>query len=45
MTGYTLLLCHLLGDYVLQSHIMATRKTSSWLWALVHAAFALLVVP
>ncbi len=39
MTGYLLLLCHLIGDYVLQSHVMATRKTSSWLWALVHAAF------
>lgn len=29
----TLLLCHLVGDYVLQSHVMATRKTSSWAWA------------
>lgn len=34
----TLLLCHLFGDYVLQSHVMATRKTSSWRWAVVHAA-------
>lgn len=34
-----LLLCHLIGDYVLQSHVMATRKTSSWWWALIHAAF------
>lgn len=33
------LLAHLIGDYVLQSHVMATRKTSSWLWALIHAAF------
>ncbi len=33
------LLAHLVGDYVLQSHIMATRKTSSWAWAFVHAAF------
>ena len=35
----TQLLAHLVGDYVLQSHVMATRKTSSWAWALVHAAF------
>ena len=33
------LLAHLVGDYVLQSHVMATRKTSSWLWAFIHAAF------
>ena len=34
-----LLLCHLIGDYVLQSHVMATRKTSSWAWAFIHATF------
>ena len=33
------LLAHLVGDYVLQSHVMATRKTSSWLWAAIHALF------
>lgn len=33
------LLAHLVGDYVLQSHVMATRKTSSWLWASIHAMF------
>lgn len=33
------LLCHLVGDYVLQNHWMANRKTSSWLAALVHASF------
>ena len=33
------LLAHLVGDYVLQNHAMATRKTSSWPWALLHAAF------
>lgn len=33
------LLAHLIGDYVLQSHVMATRKTSSWPWALTHALF------
>lgn len=31
------LIAHLMGDYVLQSHVMATRKTSSWAWALIHA--------
>lgn len=35
----TLLLCHLLGDYVLQSQPMADRKTSDIRWALIHAAF------
>lgn len=34
-----LLLCHLIGDYVLQSQPMADRKTSSMAWALIHAAF------
>lgn len=33
------LICHLIGDYALQSHVMATRKTSSLTWALIHAAF------
>lgn len=32
-------LAHLVGDYPLQSHTMATRKSSSWRWALIHAAF------
>lgn len=36
---YALILAHLIGDYVLQSHVMATRKTASWRWALIHAAF------
>ena len=35
----TQLLCHLVGDYCLQSHVMATRKTSSWKWACIHAFF------
>ena len=35
----SLFLAHLVGDYVLQSHVMATRKTSSWAWALIHACF------
>lgn len=33
------LIAHLVGDYVLQSHTMAIKKTSSWKWALIHAAF------
>lgn len=33
------LLAHLVGDYVLQSHAMATRKTLSLVWAFIHAAF------
>jgi hypothetical protein len=33
------LLAHLVGDFVLQSHKMAIRKTSSWTWAAIHAAF------
>jgi hypothetical protein len=32
-------LAHLVGDYVLQSHTMATRKTASWRWAWTHAVF------
>lgn len=35
----TQLLAHLVGDYVLQSHTMAIRKTTSTRWALVHALF------
>jgi hypothetical protein len=31
------LLCHLIGDYVLQNHAMATLKTSSSTWAAAHA--------
>lgn len=33
------LLCHWIGDYVLQSHSMAVRKVESWYWAAVHALF------
>ena len=33
------MLCHLIGDYCLQNHWMANRKTSSWIAALIHAAF------
>jgi hypothetical protein len=35
----TPLLCHLIGDYVLQSQPMADRKLSSMTWALIHAVF------
>lgn len=31
------LIAHLVGDYVLQNHFMATKKTSSWFWAALHA--------
>ncbi len=33
------LLCHLIGDYVLQNHWMANRKTSSFFVAAVHGLF------
>lgn len=33
-----LLLAHLVGDYLAQSHWMATRKTSAWWPAIAHAA-------
>lgn len=32
------LICHLIGDYALQNHWMATTKTRSWFSAVVHAA-------
>lgn len=35
----TQLIAHLAGDYLLQAHTMAQRKTSSWPWALTHALF------
>jgi hypothetical protein len=33
------LICHAVGDYVLQNHTMANKKTSSWFWAALHAVF------
>ena len=33
----TELLCHLVGDYVLQNHAMASLKTKSSFWAAIHA--------
>jgi hypothetical protein len=33
------LICHLIGDYVLQCHLMANKKVQSWAWAVTHAAF------
>jgi hypothetical protein len=32
-----MLLAHLVGDYVLQTHYMATEKTKRWAPALLHA--------
>jgi len=37
-TGTRLALAHLLGDYVLQTHHQAVRKTHAWGPALAHAA-------
>ena len=31
------ILAHFIGDYPIQSHKMATRKTIEWKWALIHA--------
>ena len=36
------ILCHLVGDYILQSSWMAHRKTSNWDVALLHAFFYML---
>jgi hypothetical protein len=33
------LICHLVGDYIFQSHTMAIKKTTSNLWALYHAVW------
>lgn len=37
MIWFAALLAHLAGDYVLQSHWMATEKTKRWWPAIVHA--------
>jgi len=37
------LICHLLGDYVVQNHWMATNKVRAWWPAIVHAAVYSLV--
>jgi Protein of unknown function (DUF3307) len=37
-TGTRLALAHLIGDYLLQTHHQALRKTSAWGPALAHAA-------
>lgn len=34
----TQLLCHLWGDYILQSDWMANNKTRAWIPAIIHAA-------
>lgn len=38
MEGLWIVLAHLAGDYVLQSHWMATEKVRRWVPALAHAA-------
>lgn len=44
------LIAHMIGDYILQSHRMATRKTTDWRWCLTHVVtyglpFALIASP
>lgn len=36
MLALWIVLAHLVGDYVIQSHWMATEKTKHWLPAIVH---------
>lgn len=36
------LLCHLVGDYVLQNHWMATNKVKAWIPAIIHATLYML---
>ncbi len=36
MTGLGIILAHLVGDYLIQSHWMATEKTSHWWPAIAH---------
>lgn len=37
MTALGILLAHLVGDYILQTHWMAEEKTKRWLPAIAHA--------
>jgi hypothetical protein len=37
MFGADQIVAHLVGDYLFQSHAMATRKTKQTAWALFHA--------
>lgn len=36
------LICHLIGDYVIQNHWMAQNKTKAWLPAIIHASVYIL---
>lgn len=36
MLALWIILAHLVGDYLIQSHWMATKKTEQWLPAIVH---------
>lgn len=38
MIALYIVLAHLIGDYLIQSHWMATKKTEQWLPAIVHGA-------
>ena len=38
MLALWIVLAHLVGDYLIQSHWMATKKTEQWLPAIVHGA-------
>lgn len=38
MLGLGIILAHLCGDYIFQDDQMAAKKTTSWRWAIYHAA-------
>lgn len=39
MIGFGIIMAHLIGDYLFQSHWMATEKTKRWWPAIVHGFF------
>lgn len=50
MLGLWIILAHLVGDYILQTHWMALEKTSRWWPAILHGItytipYALLMIP
>ncbi len=44
MDLWSLVFGHMLGDYFFQTHLMATKKTSSHKWCLIHCAIYTLCV-